>query len=236
MSFSVATVLRESLRRLFTGPALLLALALAVVETVVAVVLGPVYRVGSEALSGAPDAIEFAPAPLSLLGLALVVVVAGYVGLVTTRVYATEWGIVEREHLTRSVAAGLANWIVGASLLGALVAAGLALLVVPGVFVLAAGLLALPFVAVEGENAATALGRSWRASSADRVALVGLAVAVLAVDFLLFGVALAVGAALDAGLALLGLFAGSVAVAVALVFAWIAMARAYGALAANAAA
>ena len=38
MAFSVGTVLRESLRRLATGPALLVLLALVVVETAVALV------------------------------------------------------------------------------------------------------------------------------------------------------------------------------------------------------
>ena len=228
MTLDVATVLRESLRRLATGPALLLLLALATIQTLAALLAGPVYRITPDAvLSGADDPVALALEPLPVIGLALVCVLAGYVGLVTIRVFATRWGVVERDHLTHGVASGLVNWLVGALVVAALVAVGLAVLVVPGAFVLAALLLALPFVAVEDANAASALARSWRATDGHRTTLLVLVVAVLLIDAILFVVSVALAAALAGSLAPLGLFAGTVAVAVAFVFLWIAMARTY---------
>ena len=231
MTLDVATVLRESLRRLATGPALLLLLALAAIQTLAALLAGPVYRITPDAvLSGAGNPVALALEPLPVIGFALVCVLAGYVGLVTIRVFATRWGVVERDHLTHGVASGLVNWLVGALIVAALVAVGLAVLVVPGAFVLAALLLALPFVAVEDANAASALARSWRATDGHRTTLLGLAIAVLLIDAILFVVSVAFAAALTGSLAPLGLFAGMVAVAVALVFLWIAMARTYAGL------
>lgn len=230
MTLSVATVLRESLRRLATGPALLLLLALAVAQTLAALLAGPVYRIAPAALAGAGDLFRLVLEPVSLVALALVCVVAGYVGVVTIRVFATEWGVVEREHLTRAVAKTLANWLAGALVLFVCVAVGLVVLVVPGLFVLAVFLLALPFVAVEDANAATALRRSFRATEGHRTTLLALAVAVLVVDTLLFAVSVAVVAALSGALAPLGLFVGTLAVAVGFVFLWITMARAYASL------
>ena len=228
MTLDVATVLRESLRRLATGPALLLLLALATIQTLAALLAGPVYRITPDAvLSGAGDPVALALEPLPVIGLALVCVLAGYVGLVTIRVFATRWGVVERDHLTHGVASGLVNWLVGALIVAALVAVGLAVLVVPGAFVLAALLLALPFVAVEDANAASALARSWRATDGHRTTLLVLVVAVLLIDAILFVASVALAAALAGSLAPLGLFAGTVAVAVAFVFLWIAMARTY---------
>ena len=231
MTLDVATVLRESLRRLATGPALLLLLALAAIQTLAALLAGPVYRITPDAvLSGAGDPVALALEPLPVIGFALVCVLAGYVGLVTIRVFATRWGVVERDHLTHGIASGLVNWLAGALVVAALVAVGLAVLVVPGAFVLAALLLALPFVAVEDANAASALARSWRATDGHRTTLLVLVVAVLLIDAILFVVSVALAAALAGSLAPLGLFAGMVAVAVALVFLWIAMARTYAGL------
>ena len=231
MTLSVATVLRESLRRLSTGPALLLLLALAVIQTLAALLAGPVYRVVPDAaLSGTGDPFSLALEPVSLIALGLVCVIAGYVGLVTIRVFATRWGVVERDHLTHGVAAGLANWLAGALVVAALVAAGLVVLIVPGAFVLGALLLALPFVAVEDANAVSALARSWRATDGHRTTLLALAVAVLLIDAVLFVVSVALTNWLAGSLAPLGLFAGTVAVAIAFVFLWIAMARTYASL------
>ncbi|WP_049898685.1 hypothetical protein [Halococcus agarilyticus] len=231
MTLGVATVLRESLRRLATGPALLLLLALAVIQTIAALLAGPVYRVAPDAvLSGTGDPFDLALEPVPLVGLALVCVVAGYVGLVTIRVFATRWGVVEREHLTHGVASGLVNWLAGALVVAAFVAVGLAVLVVPGAFVLGALLLALPFVAVEDANAVSALARSWRATDGHRTTLLALAVAVLLIDAVLFVVSVALATALAGSLAPLGLFAGMFAVAIAFVFLWIAMARTYAGL------
>jgi hypothetical protein len=231
MTLGVASVLRESLRRLATGPALLLLLGLAVVQTLVALLAGPVYRIVPDAvLSGSGEPFTLALAPVPVIGLAVVCVVAGYVGLVTIRVFATRWGVVERDHLTRGVAPALANWLVGALIVAVLVSIGLVVLVVPGAFVLAAFLLVLPFVAVEDANAVSALRRSWAATDGHRTTLLGIAVVVLAIDAILFVVSVVLATALTGSLAPLGLFAGTVAVAIAFVLLWIAMARTYAGL------
>ncbi|WP_273836756.1 hypothetical protein [Halococcus sp. PRR34] len=231
MTLGVASVLRESLRRLATGPALLLLLAFAVVQTLVALLAGPVYRIVPDAvLSGSGDPFTLTLDPVPVIGLAVVCVVAGYVGLVTIRVFATRWGVVEREHLTRGVAPALANWLVGALVVAVLVAIGLVVLIVPGVFVLGALLLALPFVAVEDANAASALRRSWAATDGHRTTLLGIAIAVLLIDAVLFAVSVVLATALTGSLAPLGLFAGAIAVAIAFVLLWIAMARTYASL------
>lgn len=241
MTFSVLGVLRQSLRRLATGPALLVLLALVVVQMVTTLVPGQSFRTTPALLQsgGGPAPILFTGNPLPVLAGVLGTVVSGYLALVTIRVFAGEWGIVEREHLTHRVGWGLLN-LYGTFVIIALVA-GLGLVVLVGVLgplglllwsvltlvVVAASFFAPAFVAVEDDNLLTALRKSVRVLARHPVKVAALLLALVVLNVALQAAANAAVDALAGSFALLGLVAVVVIGSLGSVFLLIAVARAY---------
>ena len=240
MTLSVFTVLRQSFRRLATGPALLVLLALAVVQAVGALVPGRSFQpapgpIGA-GVSGLP--VVFTGNPLPVVASIVSALFTGYLALVTIRVFAGEWGIVEREHLTQDVGWGLANLYALAIVLSLLVslaglvgsALGLLGLIALVVFVLSllfVMFLAPAFVAVENANVVAAIRRSVRATSTAWLQIAAVVAATVLVSVLLSAVAGRVTDALIGTLYPVGVFLGAVLSGAALVFLWITVARAY---------
>lgn len=196
MAFSVGTVLRESLRRLATGPALLILLALVVVETAVALVPSGRTDPGLIAAGAGASPMLFTANPLPLVASLVLLVVLLYLSLLLVRVFADQWGIVERHHLTHNLGFGLLNFlgvfvvglvalvvrVVLAALFGPL---GLAVGFVVVVAVAAASLFAFAFVAVEDDNVLTAFRRSFGVLASAPLAVAGLVVVLVLVSVVL---------------------------------------------------
>ncbi|WP_160134058.1 hypothetical protein [Halococcus salsus] len=196
MAFSVGTVLRESLRRLATGPALLVLLALVVVETAVALVPSGGADLGLIAAGGGASPPLLTASPLPLVASLVLLVVLLYLSLLLVRVFADQWGIVERHHLTHNLGFGLLNFlgvfVVGlAALVVRLVLAGLFGIVgiavgfVVVVVVAAASLFAFAFVAVEDDNVVRAFRRSFGVLADAPLAVAGLVVVLVLVSVVL---------------------------------------------------
>lgn len=199
MAFDVLTVLRQSLRRLATGPALIIAVVFIVFETAAALVPGRFIGVTPGIIgSGAGTSpIVFAANPLPAVAELVVLVVGLYLSLVTIRVFAGQWGIVERDHLTHRVGFGLLN------LLGITVAVGIVMaiglvglaglfgivgLVVGVVLVLVVATIAFfapGFIAVGDDNALKALRKSLGVLSASPLHVISLLIALLVVNVVL---------------------------------------------------
>lgn len=240
MTFSVITVLRQSLRRLATGPALLVLLALAVVQTVAALVPGQFVRPTPGIIGSGTGAspVVFTGNLLPLVASILSALFTGYLALVTIRVFAGQWGIVEREHLTHRIGWGLVNLYALGILLSVLVSAagfvasalglvGLGILIVFILALLFVAFLAPAFVAIEDANVMAAIRRSVRAASNAWLNIAAVVAATVLVSIVLSAVGGRVTAALSGPLAPAGAFLGTVLSGVALVFIWITVARSY---------
>jgi hypothetical protein len=240
MTFSVVTALRQSLRRLATGPALLVLLGFVIVRLLIAFVPGRIIRLSAPlaAAGTSVPTVVFTGNPLPVVALVVWAVVLAYLSLVTIRVFAGQWGIVEREHLTRRVGFGLANLLAIGILLTVVLAIGLFILVVLlgvigvllwflfGLAVFAAAFFAPAFAAVEGDSVLTAFRKSGRVAAQNPQTVVALAVALAVVNLVLQVVGTRVVTALGS-FVLLGVFVLAVASALGVVFIWIAIARAY---------
>lgn len=240
MSFSVLAVLRQSLRRLATGPALLLLLALVVVQTTAALVPGRSFRtVPGLVQSGTGSPVLFTGNPLPALAGALGALLSGYLALVTIRVFAGQWGIVEREHLTHRVGWGLVNlygvavvlavvFAVGLVVLGGLLGlVGLLLWTVFLLVVVAATFFTPAFVAVEDDNLLTALRKSAGVLTRNPLRVAALLVALLVVNAVLQAATRVMLNVLSGSPVVLGLLVSTVIGALGYVFLLIALARAY---------
>lgn len=239
MTLSVIGVLRQSLRRLATGPALLVLLAFAVVQTIATFVPGQIVRVPAmfTAGGGAP-AVMFTGNPLPVVALVVGAVISIYLSLVTIRVFAGQWAIVEREHLAHNVGFGLANLIGIAIVLGVILAVCFAVLVgllggigilpwiVVFVLLLAWAFFAPAFVAVEDDNLLTAFRKSGRVLAENPLRVIALLIAIAIVNAVLQAVGSAVADALGS-VAVVGLFVATVIAGIGSVFLWITVARAY---------
>lgn len=240
MAFSVVTVLRQSLRRLATGPAFLLLVTLAVVQALAAYVPGQFVRPAPglvQSGAGGPPLV-FTANPLPVVASLLAFVVSVYLALVTIRVFAGQWGIVEREHLTRRVGFGLLNLfsvfvavalvttvaqIVLAGLLGIF---GLVLWLVLFLALAAASFFAPAFVAVEDDDFLTAFRKSIGVLTRSPVQVAGLLLALAVVNTVLQAAGSALIDALGS-VAFLGPLVFTAVGALGLVFLWITVARAY---------
>jgi hypothetical protein len=240
MAFSVVAVLRQSLRRLATGPALLLLLALAVVQWLAALVPGQFVRPTpalAETGAGASPVI-FIGNPVPVVASIIALGVGVYLALVTIRVFAGQWGIVEREHLTHRIGFGLANLfglfvglavvfavgrVVIAGFLGVI---GVLLWAVLVLVLVAVAFLAPAFIAVEDDNLLTSSEKSIRVLTRSPLQVIGLLVALAVVNVVLQALGgFVVGAVVT--VAFLESFALTVVSAVGSVFLWIAIARSY---------
>lgn len=104
---------------------------------------------------------------------------------------AGETEAIPREFATRDIAWTGVNFIVGAIVFGFALAIGLALLVIPGLFLLVSLFFWTVFVAVEDENFVEGFRSSWDLTGGHRLTLFGLGVVVLIVGFvvsLVFGI------------------------------------------------
>jgi hypothetical protein len=239
MAFSVLTVMRQSLRRLATGPALLVLIALAVVQTLAALVPGQFARTtpGVIGAGGGGSPVVVTGNPLPLLASLVVALVGVYLALVTIRVFAGQWGIVEREHLTHRVGFGLAN-LLGVSIVLAVAVVVGALLVVLGGLVgavvwlvaflvlVAASFFTPAFIAVEDDNVLTAFRKSFGVLRRSPVRVAALLVTLVVVNALLQAVGSAVAGAV-ASVPVVGPFVLAVVSGLGSVFLWVAIARAY---------
>jgi hypothetical protein len=239
MAFSVLTVMRQSLRRLATGPALLVLLGLAVVQALAALVPGQFIRAAPGVIGAGGGGAPFVVTgnPLSLLASFVVALVGIYLTLVTIRVFAGQWGIVEREHLTRRVGYGVANLLGVSVVLALALAAGALFAVVLGlvgiflwlvlvVVLLAASFFAPAFVAVEDDDVLTAFRRSFRVLRRSPLRVAALLLALVVVNAFLQALGNAV-AGVVASVAVVGPLVLAVVSGLGSVFVWIAIARAY---------
>lgn len=239
MAFSVLTVLRQSLRRLATGPALLVLVALAVVQAIARFVPGEFARTtpGVIGAGGGGAPVVITGNPLPLLASFVVAVVGVYLALVTIRVFAGQWGIVERDHLTHRVGFGVANLLgvsvvlaiglgVGAFLAIALGLVGIALWVVLFLVLLAASFFAPAFVAVEDDDILTAFRKSFGVLRRSPGRVAALLLALVIVNALLQALGGVVTDAV-ASIGIVGPLVVTIVSGLGSVFLWIAIARAY---------
>ena len=239
MAFSVLTVIRQSLRRLATGPALLVLVALAVVQALAALVPGQFVRTTPGVVGAGGGGFPFVVTgnALSLLASFVVALVGIYLTLVTIRVFAGQWGIVEREHLTHRVGYGVANLLGVSVVLALALAAGALFAVVLGlvglllwlvllVALLAASFFAPAFVAVEDDDVLTAFRRSFRVLRRSPLRVAALLLALVVVNALLQVLGNIV-ADVVASVAVVGPLVLAVVSGLGSVFVWIAIARAY---------
>lgn len=239
MTLSVSSVLRQSLRRLATGPALLVLVAFIVIQLLVAFVPGRIFKFPTPlATSAGMPTVVFTGNYLVVIALVVWAVVLTYLSLVTIRVFAGQWGIVEREHLTRRVGFGLLNLLGIGILLSVVLAAGLFVLVVLlgviGVFLwfllglalFVAAFFAPVFAAVEGDTFLTAFRKSGRVVTQNSQTVVALAIVLAVVNIVLQLIGTKIVGELGLT-ALLGTVVLAVATALGAVFVWIAVARAY---------
>ncbi len=247
MAFSVLTVLRQSLRRLATGPALLVLLGLAVVQTLAAFVPGQFIRTTPGVIGAGGGGMPFVVTgnPLPVLAGFVVALVGIYLTLVTIRVFAGQWGIVEREHLTHRVGFGLANLLGISVVLAVALGAGALFAVVLGlvgilvwlvlfVVLLAASFFAPAFVAVEDDDVLTAFRKSFGVLRRSPLRVAALLVALVVVNALLQALGTVVVGAV-ASVVPVGPLVLTVVSGLGSVFVWIAIARAYDHLGATSA-
>jgi hypothetical protein len=246
MAFSVLTVLRQSLRRLATGPAILVLLALAIVQTLAGFVPGQFVRTTSGVIGagGGGSPIVFTGNPLPILASLVVAVVGVYLALVTIRVFAGQWGVVEREHLTHRVGFGLANLFGVSIVLAVAIVAGVFLTALGGLVgavvwlvaflvLVAVSFFAPAFIAVEDDNILTAFTKSFAVLRRSPGRVAALLVALVVVNALLQAVGSAVAGAV-AAIPVVGPFVLAVVSGLGSVFLWVAIARAYDHLGATA--
>jgi hypothetical protein len=210
------------------------------VQTVAAFVPGQFLRptpgvIGSGA-GGVP--VVFTGNPLPVIASVLAGVIGVYFSLVTIRVFAGQWGIVEREHLTHRIGFGLLNLIgisivlavvlgVGLVVLAALLGViGLGLWLVLFFALVAVAFFAPAFVAVEDDNLLTAFRKSGRVLAHHPLRVAGLLLALAIVNVVLQALGGFVVETLGL-VALLGPFVLTVVSALGSVFLWIAIARSY---------
>lgn len=122
-----------------------------------------------------PLAVGLSPGALAALGL-VALALSALVTLVSLRTFAAGDEAVSAEHLENVLVPGL-HLLGGGLVLFAATVAGLALFVVPGLFVLASFVLFQVVVAVEDEPAHRALAEAWRLASGHRLRLLGLGLA-----------------------------------------------------------
>ncbi|WP_435077077.1 hypothetical protein [Halococcus sp. AFM35] len=239
MAFSVLTVLRQSLRRLATGPALLVLLGLALVQTIARFVPGQFARPtpGVIGAGGGGSPVVFTGNPLPILAGLVVALVGVYLALVTIRVFAGQWGIVEREHLTHRVGFGVANLLgisivlavaavigVFVTVLGGLV--GAVVWLVAFLVLVAVSFFTPAFIAIEDDNVLTAFKKSFGVLRRSPVRVAALLVALVVVNAILQAVGSAVAGAV-ASVPVVGPFVLALVSGLGSVFLWVAIARAY---------
>jgi hypothetical protein len=149
---------------------------------------------GVAAGTGVDPAAGLVTLPVSVPVAAVVAVAAllaaTVVSVVAVRTFvAGERSGVPRRALTDGTAFAVANVLVGGVVFGLVVLVGLVLFVVPGIVAYVGLLFMLHYVAVENDNFVTAMRRSWRLTSGDRIRLFLLVVVLLAVVFLVSVVA-----------------------------------------------
>ncbi|MFB6296610.1 MAG: hypothetical protein ABEH66_07225 [Halobacteriales archaeon] len=117
---------------------------------------------------------------LSLLGLALILaVVAETLRIVAVRTFAGHDPGSIPEGAFRNLGWAVLNGIVGGIVVGILVAVGLVLLVVPGVFLAVSLFFVRQEIAIEDRNAVEAISESWSLTAGDRIEVFGLLVFLL---------------------------------------------------------
>jgi hypothetical protein len=218
MDLRIADALSDGIGRLTTRDGLLLAgllYAITVLNGVLNAVLlgGRGDGVGPGAGTGVPGASGAAPVggpgalvPSSgaafglslLLGLASAVVVIG-----ALRVFVTGEELSEAS-FTRNLPLALVNYVLGGIVYAVVVTIGLALLVLPGIFLMVVLGFWTVYVAVEDRSFPSAFGDSWRLTEGNRLRLFGLGLAVVVV-----GIAVSIPFALVSG-AIGVLFGGGV--------------------------
>jgi hypothetical protein len=119
-----------------------------------------------------------------LLGLALLLaVVAEAIRIIAVRVFVSpETESISSELLTRNLLLAVVNGIVGGIVVLVLVAVGLFLLVVPGIFLAVAFVFLRQEIAVEDKNFVAALSGSWDLTSGNRLELFGLFVFLIVIS------------------------------------------------------
>lgn len=119
-----------------------------------------------------------------LLGLALLLaVVAEAIRIIAVRVFVSpETESISSELLTRNLLLAVVNGIVGGIVVLVLVAIGLFLLVVPGIFLAVAFVFLRQEIAVEDKNFVAALSGSWDLTSGNRLELFGLFVFLIVIS------------------------------------------------------
>jgi hypothetical protein len=130
---------------------------------------------------------------------AVLAIVAEAIRIVAVRTFVSpETESIPRELLSRRLGWAVLNGVVGGIAVGILVAVGLILLVVPGIFLAVAFLFLRQEIAVEDKNFVDAMSGSWSLTAGNRIELFGLIVFLvvisLAVSFVvgLFGSSAAV--------------------------------------------
>jgi hypothetical protein len=119
-----------------------------------------------------------------LLGFAFVLaVVAEAIRIIAVRVFVSpETESISSELLTRNLLLAVVNGIVGGIVVLVLVAIGLFLLVVPGIFLAVAFVFLRQEIAVEDKNFVAALSGSWDLTSGNRLELFGLFVFLIVIS------------------------------------------------------
>jgi len=114
---------------------------------------------------------------LALVGIALVLaVVAETLRVVAVRTFASEETGALPEGTFRNLAWTVLNGIVGGVVVGILVAVGLVLLILPGLFLAVALFFVRQEIAIEDRNAVEAISESWSLTAGDRIEVFGLLV------------------------------------------------------------
>jgi hypothetical protein len=121
------------------------------------------------------------PVPVAAAVVATSLVALSYLSVVAIRTFvADERDAIPRSFYTDGVVWAVPNLFVGGLVTMFLMAAGFALLIVPGVFLLVSFVFVPVYVAVEGDNFVTAMRRSWALVRGDRLPVLGLVLVVVA--------------------------------------------------------
>jgi len=204
MSLDIGAALREGAARtvernglLLVGVFVLIGLATAVASQSLGAALPdalPQNATNGSAVPGGPGfGGEDQPTPLALpmpavVAAALTVamtVLTEAVRIVSVRTFVSdETERVPRGFVGRNIGLATLNGLLGALVVGVLVAVGLVLLVVPGLFLAVGFLFVRQEIAVEDANFVDAMANSWALAKGNRIEVLVLAVVVVAVDLL----------------------------------------------------
>ncbi|WP_029601692.1 hypothetical protein [Halococcus hamelinensis] len=212
MSLKITQILRSGVDRTRERNGLLLVGILFVLSAVSSLLGAGVARYVPDQGFASPDAAADALFALPAVGAGVLSLVLAFASLVVSiaaiRVFVSdETERLPREAFTRRMGWVALNAIVGGVVFGIAVAAGFALLIVPGVFLLVTLAFWTVFVAVEDRNFLDGFRGSWRLTKGHRLSLLGLGVAVMLATVVVqavFGIGMVTGPVLGGLIAAVG--------------------------------